>query len=144
MLFNVNDTRTAKFEYTARSYWLLSFFTIVELIVLVAIYLTPLSFQLWLLAAVILFVSFNVTTVTIQADRELIVVTFGIGFINKTIYVSEISKIKMRPNNTFYSIYSGCARQALEITERSGRRTFIGLGETRQMLEFFRGHARGE
>jgi hypothetical protein len=50
----------------------------------------------------------------------------------------------MRKNNTVYAIFSGASEQALEITERSGRKTNIGIGETRKMLEFFRGQVRGE
>lgn len=140
----MNDVRIPKFEYLARSYWLLVFFSLFELAILRSIYFEPFAMSLWLIASALLFISFNVTTVTVQADREVILITFGIGFIQKSVYVSDIVKLRMRPNNTFFALYAGSADQALEITERSGRTTLVGIGDTRKMLEFFRGHARGE
>ncbi len=111
---------------------------------LYSVYQDPMRISLWLIVAALLFVSFNVSSVLVQADREIIVVSFGLGLIQKTIYVSEISRLRMRKNNTVYAIFSGASEQALEITERSGRKTNIGIGETRKMLEFFRGQVRGE
>jgi hypothetical protein len=140
----VNENRIAKFEYQARSVWLIGFFAIFEVAMLYSVYQEPMRISLWLIVAALLFVSFNVSSVLVQADREIIVVSFGLGLIQKTIYVSEISRLKMRKNNTVYAIFSGASEQALEITERSGRKTNIGIGETRKMLEFFRGQVRGE
>ncbi len=141
---SVNETRIAKFEYTSRSNLLIGFFGIFAAALLIAAWLNPLSFSLWMMVLVILFVSFNVSAVTVQADREIIQVSYGIGLWQKTILVSEIAKLRLRKNNTVFAVFQNAADQALEVTERSGRKTTIGIGETKKMLEFFRGQARGE
>lgn len=141
---SVNETRIAKFEYSSRSTLLIGFFAIFEVAFLIAAMLNPLSFSLWLSVAAILFLSFNVSAVTVQADRELILVTYGIGLFQRTVLVAEITKLRLRKNNTFFIVFKNASDQALEVTERSGRKTTIGIGETKKMLEFFRGQARGE
>lgn len=133
----------AKFYYYARSMPVVWFFGLLELGCIVGIYNYPHNFYLWLAALFVIMLSINVSSLTVAMDDETIYIIYGIGLFQKKVEIHSIETLGMSPNNSFQSIYDLGAETALRVIDRDGRKSTIGIGDTRGMLDYLRTKVRG-
>ena len=131
------------FYYQGQCRSLIGFLAIFEIGFLIGIILAPMNIYLWVAAVSILFFSINISSLKVVIDDQTLYIMYGIGIFQKVIDIHTIEFLKLVPNNTFHALYNCAASMALKIADRDGKRTTIGIGDTRGMLEFLQNRSRG-
>jgi hypothetical protein len=122
---------------------LIGFLAFFEIGFLIGILLFPSNLWFWIAALVLLFVSINLSSLQVVIDDQTLYVIYGIGLFQKIVDIHTLEFFNLVPNNTLHALYNTSAKMALKVTDRDGRVTTVGIGETRAMLEFMQSRSRG-